>query len=113
MSKDRPLLLGAQPFLYRVESPIDARRMSCQLPAELLKIRLNQQLSRLKENLNGNNNNNNNNSATAAITRNDEDKFTLYQRIVSWFIMGRLSKYEYDRVLESLLETSEQIGKIE
>lgn len=72
--------------------------MSTHLPAELLKIKLNQQLSRLKELLN------------ASQKPAEESKFSLYQRLVSWFMMGRLSKTEYDRVLEVLLETTEMIG---
>lgn len=72
--------------------------MSTHLPAELLKIKLNQQLSRLKELLN------------ASQKSAEESKFSLYQRLVSWFMMGRLSKAEYDRVLEVLLETTEMIG---
>lgn len=72
--------------------------MSTHLPAELLKIKLNQQLSRLKELLN------------AIQKPAEEPKFSLYQRLVSWFMMGRLSKAEYDRVLEVLLETTEMIG---
>ncbi len=76
------------------------------LPAELLKIRLNQQLGRLKELLN-----NHSSSEGGCKTWRQEDPFCLYQRIVSWFVMGRLSKHEYDKVLETLLETSELIGK--
>lgn len=76
---------------------------SRQLPAELLKIRLNQQLTRLKELLNA--------KGKVRPSSTEEDPFVLYQRIVSWFVMGRLSKFEYDRVLETLLESSELIGK--
>ena len=75
-----------------------------QLPAELLKIRLNQQLSRLKELLQSVKDKKQRPSSL------EEDPFSLYQRIVSWFVMGRLSKHEYDRVLETLLESNELIG---
>ncbi len=78
---------------------------SRQLPAELLKIRLNQQLTRLKELLQQSVKDKRRFSA-------EDDPFCLYQRIVSWFVMGRLSKHEYDRILETLLETSELIGNL-
>lgn len=88
------------------------------IPKELLKFRLDKQLSRLKQILN---------EPLQQIGEHEEidieidldvddkypeeDKFQLYQRILSWFIMGRLAKSEFDGIFEKLLNTSELIRK--
>jgi hypothetical protein len=83
------------------------------IPKELMKFRLEKQLGRLKQILNEP-------SKTAEEelldveadidTEDEEDRFQLYQRILSWFIMGRLAKSEFDGIFEVLLDTSELIG---
>lgn len=77
------------------------------IPKELLKFRLDKQLGRLKQVIESSKNEN-------KLTENgeEEDKFQLYQRILSWFIMGRLAKSEYDGILENILITTELIGNI-
>lgn len=71
------------------------------IPKELLKFRLDKQLGRLKETIEADKRHEN---------EGEEEKFQLYQRILSWFIMGRLAKSEYDGILENILSTSELIG---
>jgi hypothetical protein len=71
------------------------------IPKEILKFRLDKQLGKLKQVI-----------EVANINSEEEDKFQLYQRILSWFIMGRLAKSEYDMILENILITTELIGNI-
>lgn len=71
------------------------------LPTELLQFRLSRQLARLKELL-----------STRDNFSSESDNFDVYQRIVSWFIMGRLSKLEFDLMLEEILCSAELRGKI-
>lgn len=75
---------------------------SLNIPKEILKFRLDKQLSRLKQLLTESRDN-----------FEEEDKYQLYQRILSWFIMGRLAKSEYDGMLAGLLITNELTGKYE
>lgn len=91
--------------------------MSQILPKELLKFRLDKQLARLRQLFTLNEEKKNNdflnyyqNSEENGLF--EEDNFQLYQRILSWFIMGRLAKMEYDGILEKLLLNSEFIGKL-
>ena len=78
------------------------------IPKELLKFRLDKQLGRLKQVIESSKNENRNRPTENG---EEEDKFQLYQRILSWFIMGRLAKSEYDGILENILLTTELIGK--
>ena len=78
------------------------------IPKELLKFRLDKQLGRLKQVIESCKNENRNRPTENG---EEEDKFQLYQRILSWFIMGRLAKSEYDGILENILITKELIGK--
>lgn len=71
------------------------------IPKELLKFRLDKQLGRLKQTIE---------NRTENFDEEEEDKFQLYQRILSWFIMGRLAKSEYDLILENILNSAELIG---
>lgn len=74
------------------------------IPIEILKFRLNKQLSQLKSQL----------SETCDNFGDSNGGFELYQRVLAWFIMGRLSKTEYDRMLEKVLggeRSSELTGK--
>lgn len=88
------------------------------IPKELLKFRLEKQLARLKQILNEP-------EPQQEVEEHvdielevdvdvdmdmEEDRFQLYQRILSWFIMGRLAKSEFDGIFEKLLNTSELIG---
>ena len=83
------------------------------IPKELLKFRLNKQLIRLRQIFT-----NFTFSSSEIIDsyssgeEEKEDKFQLYQRVLSWFIMGRLAKSEYDAILENLLVGNELIGKV-
>lgn len=74
------------------------------IPKELLKFRLDKQLGRLKQVIEAE-------ETGSSSKEEDEDKFQLYQRVLSWFIMGRLAKSEYDGILENILITTELIGK--
>lgn len=80
---------------------------SLSIPKELLKFRLDKQLSRLKQILLESHRNLDINNS---IAKEEEDKFQLYQRILSWFIMGRLAKCEYDGILTNLLISKELSG---
>ena len=90
--------------------------MSQILPKELLKFRLDKQLARLRQlfALNEEKKNNDFLNYYQNYEENglfeEDSNFQLYQRILSWFIMGRLAKTEYDRILEKLLLNSEFIG---
>ena len=81
------------------------------IPKELLKFRLDKQLSRLRQQIQIQIiSKEKENNETKEEEGEEEDKFQLYQRILSWFIMGRLAKSEYDVILDKLLDTIELIG---
>lgn len=87
------------------------------IPKELLKFRLNKQLARLRQifaNFPCSESEFIDSYSSGEEDRDrereKEDKFQLYQRVLSWFIMGRLAKSEYDAILENLLVTNELIG---
>lgn len=83
------------------------------IPKELLKFRLNKQLARLRQiftNFPCSESDFIDSYSSNEEERDKEDKFQLYQRVLSWFIMGRLAKSEYDAMLEKLLITNELIG---
>ena len=85
------------------------------IPKELLKFRLNKQLARLRQiftNFPCSTSDFFDSYSTGEEERERErdDKFELYQRVLSWFIMGRLAKSEYDAILEKLLMNNELIG---
>ena len=82
---------------------------SLNIPKELLKFQLEKQFRRLKQNLINSNDFDFDNYGYEE--EEEEDKFQLYQRILSWFIMGRLAKIEYDWILSEILNTPESIGK--
>lgn len=80
------------------------------IPKELLKFRLNKQLSHLQQIFTNFPFSANEIIDSYSGEEEGEDKFQLYQRVLSWFIMGRLAKSEYDAILENILLTSELIG---
>ena len=83
------------------------------IPKELLKFRLSKQLARLRQifiNFPCSSSEIIDSYYSREEESEKEDKFQLYQRVLSWFIMGRLAKSEYDAIFENLLITNELIG---
>lgn len=78
------------------------------IPKELLKFRLNKQLNRLRQIFS--NFSCSESEIIDSYSTGEEDKFQLYQRVLSWFIMGRLAKNEYDLILQNILINNELIG---
>lgn len=99
--------------------------MAHAIPKELLKFRLDKQLGRLRVLLAETGNSEDDfgfdfddfggiDIGESSVTPEEqEDKFQLYQRVLSWFIMGRLAKIEYDAMLEEVLINSELTGIFE